>query len=253
MNRQSYRAASTFHAYVEYHCACRIAHNIWIVSYYLQKERLEDEEARICRFDGSIKYSGIVSSKVWVQPKLLIADIERFIKADILRSISARLRLYLDASSKDFRANLEHIIITEPPRRVFFEMNASGIMFSDYLFRGESEDNVIVQAKDILDVEVAVGKVVSDVETISGQWFYPALVINMFWCVFFSPIFVSEIENSNEFLDTESRSDNVVPVAEHLTKDTQRMMMLLGVFFAIGVLFISIGLHFVFNSAEGDE
>lgn len=139
-----------------------------------QKERLEDEEAKIVRYDGTIKYSGIISSKIWVQSKLLINDIQQFIKADILRSISARLRLYLDASSNDFRANLEHIIITEPPRRIFFEINklspsTAGILFSDYLFRGECEETVISQAKEILDIELNAAQVISDAETICGM------------------------------------------------------------------------------------
>lgn len=94
-------------------------------------------------------------------------------KADILRSISARLRLYLDASSNSFHSNSEHIIITEPPRRVYFEINKSssnnsGILFSDYLFRGECKETIITQAKDILDIELNAGQVITDVETISG-------------------------------------------------------------------------------------
>lgn len=127
-------------------------------------------------------------------------------------------------------------------------------MFSDYLFRGECEDNVIVQARDILDIELTVGQVVSDVETISGKWLLEDLC-GLFVCVRLCKcvVCVSEIENSKEFLGTESRSDTVLPVVAQSSKDTQRLMMILGVFFAIGVLFISIGLHVVFNSTEADE
>lgn len=55
------------------------------------------EEHEIIKFDGRINYSGSVNSKVWVQGKNTIKEVERYIKEDIIRSLSSRIQFHCQA------------------------------------------------------------------------------------------------------------------------------------------------------------
>lgn len=130
--------------------------------------------------------------------------------------------MYLDtATCVETQQELDYIWITEPPRRVFFELTQSQIMFSDYIFRGETEETVVVQAKDILDIEIGVENVISDFEIIPENGVDDELASN---------------ENTSNSLTTKSTNT-----------DSKKMTYLLGILLAFGILFISIGFHFVFN------
>lgn len=117
------------------------------------------------RYNGTAKYSGIICSKVWVTSKQPIEDVEKFIKIDIMRSITARFRMYVDAHHRSVQSTL----LSEPPRRVFFKLQSSPVMFSDYLFRGESDDTIITQAQTNMDIHLDEHSVVDDIETMSGK------------------------------------------------------------------------------------
>ncbi len=117
------------------------------------------------RYNGTAKYSGIICSKVWVASKQPIEDVEKFIKIDIMRSITGRLRMYIDAHHQSG----QFLLASEPPRRVFFKLKSLPVMFSDYLFRGESNDTIITQALTNMDIHVDEQNIVDDVETMSGE------------------------------------------------------------------------------------
>lgn len=130
----------------------------------MKQDKIDDNE-RVVRYNGTATYSGIICSKVWVASKQPIEDVEKFIKIDIMRSITGRLRMYIDAHHQSGQLNF----VSEPPRRVFFKLKSLPIMFSDYLFRGESDETIIVQAQANMDIHLDKESVVDDIETISGK------------------------------------------------------------------------------------
>lgn len=102
---------------------------------------------------------------MWVSSKQLIEDVEKFIKIDILRSVTGRLRMYVDAHHQSGQFTL----VSEPPRRVFFKLKSLPVMFCDYLFRGESDETIITQADANLDIQLDKQSIVDDIETIPGS------------------------------------------------------------------------------------
>lgn len=75
--------------------------------------------------------------------------------------------MYIDAQHQSGQHLL--VLVSEPPRRVFFKLNSSPVMFSDYLFRGESDDTIITQAKANMDINLEKQHIVGDIETIPGK------------------------------------------------------------------------------------
>lgn len=134
------------------------------MNFSTEKDKIDDNE-RVVRYNGTAKYSGIICSKVWVSSKQPIEDVEKFIKIDIKRSITARFRMYVDAHHRSGQFTL----ISEPPRRVFFKLKSLPIMFSDYLFRGESGETIITQAQTNMDIYLEEQDIVDDIETMSGK------------------------------------------------------------------------------------
>lgn len=136
-----------------------------------QKQHIEDDQSALTKYDGTIRYAGVICSKVWVNPKQLISDIERFIKKDIMRSMVGRLRILLDASGGIDEDEADRPFkLHELPRRVFYELPACpAIWFSDYLFRDENDETVLQSAKDVMDVELNARKIFTDFETFNGK------------------------------------------------------------------------------------
>lgn len=73
--------------------------------------------------------------------------------------------MYIDAHHQSG----QFTFVSEPPRRVFFKLKSSPIMFSDYLFRGESNDTIITQAQANMDLHLDKQDIVDDIETMSGK------------------------------------------------------------------------------------
>lgn len=128
-----------------------------------KKDKIDDNE-RVVRYNGSAKHSGMICSKVWVASKQPVEDVEKFIKIDILRSLTSRLRMYIDGHHQSG----QFILVSEPPRRVFFKLKSSPVMFSDYLFRGESDETILTQALTNIDIRLDPQNIVADIETMSG-------------------------------------------------------------------------------------
>ncbi|XP_055371998.1 protein odr-4 homolog [Condylostylus longicornis] len=123
-----------------------------------------DEKVLIEQFDGIIRYSGIIASRVWAHPKSSFKEIYDFIRIDIMRSMCSRIQVYCDGLI-DPNASNDAVVINEPPRRVFFnKVDDNGIQFCDYIFRGESPSVVTSQAKFILDLEIETQNVNDAVE-----------------------------------------------------------------------------------------
>ncbi|KAH8240236.1 hypothetical protein KR032_012360 [Drosophila birchii] len=124
-------------------------------------------DMKVREFQGTLRMSGIIASKVFCSPRNSIADVKRFLRDDILRSLITRIQVYCDGLTDPY-VNNEALYVSEPPRRVFFslptETTSAGatIQFSEYLFRGEAPTVAVAQAKQILDVEL-------DPETISVE------------------------------------------------------------------------------------
>lgn len=73
--------------------------------------------------------------------------------------------MYTDAHHQSGQLSL----VSEPPRRVFFKLKSLPIMFSDYLFRGESDATIITQALANMDFQLDKQNIVDDIETIPGK------------------------------------------------------------------------------------
>lgn len=133
------------------------------------EESIPDVDATVKKYNGTVKYAGIICSRVYIHSKTSIDDAQSFIKTDLLRSLSARLRIYLDAFSITEHEDEPELLLTEPPRRIFFDIRSSELLFSDYLFRGEQPDTVIQTAKEILDVDLNSENIHSNIETVFGM------------------------------------------------------------------------------------
>lgn len=124
--------------------------------YLFKEEPIDESKIRIDRWSGFIKCMGEISSHIFVHPKLTVGEMNHFVRTDILRSVSGRLRFYLDAfpdMSSERKARL--VCNALPPRRVYFEaFNDSKILFSDFLFNGEFVDQVILNAKQNFGLSV---------------------------------------------------------------------------------------------------
>ncbi|XP_075161994.1 protein odr-4 homolog [Haematobia irritans] len=119
-------------------------------------------------FNGTIRLSGVVSSRVWCNPKNTIGDVKRFIREDVMRSLMARIQVYCDGLTEPNISN-DAIFISEPPRRVYFNVNTAGqkpIQFSDYIFRGETPTVAAAQAKQILDLDITTDSIMADLEAV---------------------------------------------------------------------------------------
>ncbi|XP_020816854.1 protein odr-4 homolog [Drosophila serrata] len=124
-------------------------------------------DIKVREFQGTLRMSGIIASKVFCSPRNSIADVKRFLRDDILRSLITRIQVYCDGLTDTYVSN-EALYVSEPPRRVFFSLPTEStspgatVQFSEYLFRGEAPTVAVAQAKQILDVDL-------DPETISVE------------------------------------------------------------------------------------
>ncbi|KAG4077047.1 hypothetical protein HA402_016034 [Bradysia odoriphaga] len=185
-------------------------------SIYYLCDKIEDNE-RVVKYTGTANYSGIICSKVWVAGKQPIEDVEKFIKIDILRSVTGRLRMYIDAHHQSGQFTL----VSEPPRRVFFKLKSSPVMFSDYLFRGESHDTIITQAQAHMDIHLDKQNIVDDIETMSDEICYEE--------------------------DTPGENVGKKPTSTPKTSN-KRVIYAMGIMCAVGILLISVGVHVLLNS-----
>lgn len=119
---------------------------------------------KIRQFNGTVRFSGIVSSRIWSHTKNTFKEIKDSIRRDILRSLAARIQIYCDGLT-DIHSKTNGIVINEPPRRIYFHnAETQGIQFSEYIFRGETPSVAVAQAKQILDLDINSDGIFDDLE-----------------------------------------------------------------------------------------
>ncbi|XP_017006441.2 protein odr-4 homolog [Drosophila takahashii] len=186
-------------------------------------------DIKVREFNGTLHLSGIIATKVFCSPRNSIADVKRFLRDDVLRSLITRIQVYCDGLTDPYVTN-EALYISEPPRRVFFSLPSEGpstsigatVQFSEYLFRGEAPTVVVAQAKQILDVEL-------DPETISVE--AEGLPDD------------SNFTNGNAGAD---RTDDSRILPSSMPKpELSRSLYMVGIAVALLVLLASVALHYV--------
>ena len=183
-------------------------------------------------FNGIIRLHGVISSRVWCNPKTTLGDVKRFIREDIMRSLMARVQIYCDGLTEP-NISSDAIFISEPPRRVYFNVNTSSplsnsaaIQFSEYIFRGETPTVAAAQAKQILDLDIATSSIVGDVEGLPDDDAF-----------------------SEASFELQTAKQQLLNLAEETAskRDLTRTMYMLGIAVALLVLIISIIMHYFFN------
>ncbi|XP_037720583.1 protein odr-4 homolog isoform X2 [Drosophila subpulchrella] len=186
-------------------------------------------DIKVREFNGTLHMSGIIATKVFCSPRNSIADVKRFLRDDVLRSLITRIQVYCDGLTDPYVTN-EALYISEPPRRVFFSLPSEGpstsigavVQFSEYLFRGEAPTVVVAQAKQILDVEL-------DPETISVE--AEGLPDD------------ANFTNANAGAD---RTDDSRILSSSMPKpELSRSLYMVGIAVALLVLLASVALHYV--------
>ncbi|KAM7357887.1 protein odr-4 homolog [Cochliomyia hominivorax] len=187
---------------------------------------------KVKEFNGTIRLHGVISSRVWCNPKTTLGDVKRFIREDILRSLMARIQVYCDGLTEPNISN-DAIFISEPPRRVYFNVNTSSsnttgtnIQFSEYIFRGETPTVAAAQAKQILDLDIATSSIVGDVESLPEDDSF-----------------------SDSSFELQTAKQQLLKLAEETAskRDLTRTMYMLGIAVALLVLIISILMHYFFK------
>ncbi|KAI8117011.1 odr-4-like protein [Lucilia cuprina] len=187
---------------------------------------------QVKEFNGTIRLHGVISSRVWCNPKNTMGDVKRFIREDILRSLMARIQVYCDGLTEP-NISSDAIFISEPPRRVYFNVNTSttgssgaNIQFSEYIFRGETPTVAAAQAKQILDLDIATSSIVGDVESLPDDDSF-----------------------SDTSFELQTAKQQLLKLAEESAskRDLTRTMYMLGISVALLVLIISIVMHYFFK------
>ncbi|XP_065359857.1 protein odr-4 homolog [Calliphora vicina] len=197
-----------------------------------QAHKAINNPVQVKEFNGTIRLHGIISSRVWCNPKTTLGDVKRFIREDILRSLMARIQVYCDGLTEP-NISSDAIFISEPPRRVYFNVNtsaaassATNIQFSEYIFRGETPTVAAAQAKQILDLDIATSSIVGDVESLPEDDSF-----------------------SDSSFELQTAKQQLLKLAEETAskRDLTRTMYMLGISVALLVLVISIVMHYYFK------
>lgn len=169
------------------------------------------------------QYTGVISSRVFGAPRNTVGEIEAYIKHDIIRSLTTRMQIYYDALlANDDGGNDDHeqeVNSAVPPRRVFFPIGSGSIKFGDYLFQNETEDTTVKQSMDILSVSLTAGDVNTNAEAIAQ-------------------LCTSAQEKGGD-------SSNNTSEETLSSKDTGKIVLIVGVGGALIALLIAIICHFV--------
>ncbi|XP_054084450.1 protein odr-4 homolog isoform X3 [Zeugodacus cucurbitae] len=183
-----------------------------------------EHSVKVRKFNGTIRLSGIIFSKIWCSNRNTLGDVKRFVQTDILRSLAARIQVYCDGLTDPHVTN-DSVFISEPPRRVFFNLFADGtvnpIQFSEYIFRGEAPTVAVAQAKQVLDLDISLENIIADLEGLPDD-------------EIFSDVSLSNLQKNS--------AQPIVNTAKYLT----RSMYILSITISLLVLLCSIWLHYFF-------
>uniref|UniRef100_A0AAG5D5X2 Odorant response protein ODR-4 n=1 Tax=Anopheles atroparvus TaxID=41427 RepID=A0AAG5D5X2_ANOAO len=132
--------------------------NTFLVHIYLPSDaEFQNEQTSIERYNGALKFDGIISSEVYVQSRCTFGEVERFIKTDIVRSLMSRVQIHCDALVQTENTPLDKLTLNELPRRIYFPLRSKGagsfpVQFSDYLFPEEGKETAPSQISNVLDI-----------------------------------------------------------------------------------------------------
>ncbi|ALC44330.1 CG10616 [Drosophila busckii] len=185
-------------------------------------------DIKVREYNGTLRMSGIIFSRIYCNSRNSIADLKRFLRDDVLRSLITRIQVYCDGLTDPHVTN-EALYISEPPRRVFFSLpteggkgnaTSSAVQFSEYLFRGEAPTVAVAQAKQILDVELDPETISLDAEGLQDDNF------------------------TNSQPDTETTEDTHSLTSSMPKRELSRSLYMVGIAVALLVLLASMALHY---------
>lgn len=132
--------------------------NPFLVHIYMPLPTEDDISTReIETFSGTLKFDGIISSTVFAHPKNTFAEVQSFVKTDIIRSLMSRVQIHCDSLVQNAEDSVQDtVMLNELPRRIYFPIRAKSnpILFSEYLFLDEAKETVIPQIRDTFDLIV---------------------------------------------------------------------------------------------------
>lgn len=189
---------------------------------------------KVQEFQGSMRLQGVVTSRIWCNPKNTLATVKHFIRMDLMRSLLARIHVYCDGITDPMTSN-ESVFMSEPPRRVYFDIfnttsNTRPVQFSEYIFRGEAPTVAVAQAKHILDLDIASDNIITDLEGLPDDDLQDM-----------DDYDASEVNSSKEKTSIKAQQQS------SKKQDISRFMYMLGVSIALLVLIISIFINFLIN------
>ncbi|XP_070495941.1 protein odr-4 homolog isoform X1 [Chironomus tepperi] len=195
---------------------------VTIYSEAFQAQLTTNENGILTPHESLVHYTGIVASRIYGAPRNTIAEIERFIRNDIIRSITTRLQIYYDALlANDDGGNDndedQDVNSTIPPRRVFFHPGNSPISFCDYLFQNENEDTTVKQSMEILGVDLNPSDVDISAEAVAQL-------------------------KTPEKCDSPGICEETVNLS---TNDSGKLILILGIIGLLVALIVSVALHFI--------
>lgn len=183
------------------------------VSLFVPFENSLPETVEYLECDGSIHFSGVVSSSVFMCPKATINEAIAAVKQDIVRSLASRFTMHCDALIDDNLLPEEKVCFNEPPRRVLVPVGT--LYLCDYLFPGEAPAEALLSVRELLDLQITETDVVCDVET---------------------PADTSEFDA----LDRDASSEELLATPQ----EASQFMYITGICFAMLVLIVSIIIHY---------
>ncbi|KAJ8732029.1 hypothetical protein PYW08_014759 [Mythimna loreyi] len=183
------------------------------VSLFVPFENSLPESVEYLECDGSIHFSGVVSSSVFMFPKATVGETIAAVKQDIIRSLASRFTMHCDALIDDNLLPEEKVCFNEPPRRVLVPVGS--LYLCDYLFPGEAPAEALLSVRELLDLQITEAEVVCDVET---------------------PADTSEFDA----LDKDTSSEELLATPQ----EASQFMYITGIFFAMFVLIVSIIVHY---------
>ncbi|XP_070135813.1 protein odr-4 homolog [Drosophila bipectinata] len=186
-------------------------------------------DIKVREFNGTLRMSGIIATRIFCSPRNSIADVKRFLRDDVLRSLITRIQVYCDGLT-DTYVTSEALYISEPPRRVFFSLPSEGtstsvgaqIQFSEYLFRGEAPTVAVAQAKQVLDVEIDPEAISVEAEGLPDD---------------------SNFANANQSHDL--ADDSRILPSSMPKPELSRSLYMVGIAVALLVLLASVAVHYV--------
>ncbi|XP_030570034.1 protein odr-4 homolog [Drosophila novamexicana] len=186
-------------------------------------------DIKVREFSGTLRMSGMIFSRIYCNSRNSLADVKRFLRDDVLRSLITRIQVYCDGLTDPHVTN-EAVYISEPPRRVFFGLPAecgnclpcSSVQFSEYLFRGEAPTVAVAQAKQVLDIELDPEAIDLDAEALPDDG------------------------NFNHFhADRDAVGDDSRRMSSSMPKrELSRSLYMIGIAVALLVLLASVALHY---------